>query len=408
MQRVRSKNLSKLNRDAAPRVRLALDVGTTGVKAFVFGDDERVLSRAYEPLRKYFPKRGWVEQDPQEIVSAAKKALRAALSLYGAPLNAGASMGIANQRETAILWNRHTGFPIYPAIVWEDARTKAECERLETIHGKNILGKTGLPVDAYFSASKIAWMLRNVSGARGQAERGELCFGTVDSWLLRHLAEGHPHRTDYTNASRTLLFNIHKKEWDSELLSIFGIPETVLSDVFPSASHFGVLSEDVCGARIPILGVLGDQQASLFAAGTESGTTKITFGTGIFIMQIIGEDWMIHPPFFTTLAVGKGERPLFALEAKIESCAKRVTPLIGRAPELNALLDAFASRVAGFVAQLPLRPKELIIDGGVTQASHLAEAIRRATGLPVREHAIFDGTALGIARITRHQRAVLY
>ena len=386
---------------------LALDVGTTGVKAFVFDENERVLSRAYKPLGKSFPKEGWVEQEPREIceatLTAAKQAVATAIPASKMGEKAILAIGIANQRETTILWDKKTGDPIYPAIVWEDARTKEACGARSAAHGSLVHEKTGLPVDSYFSASKIQWILDHVSDARARAERGELCFGTVDSWLLWNLAEGHPHVTDYTNASRTLLFNINTKEWDDELLSLFEVPRVMLPEVKPSASNFGNLSPKLFGTGIPIRAIAGDQQASLFAAGVEVGTTKITFGTGIFIMQIIKDRFQPRPPstFLTTLVAGKSGRSLFALEAKIESCAARVTPLIGHESEMKELLDKFAAQVARFVGELPIRPKELIIDGGVTQAPHLRIALKRVTLLPIREHAIFDGTALGVARILK-------
>ncbi len=369
-------------------------------------------SRAAEPLGKFFPEKEWVEQDPFEICSVSKKVLQEALSESGVDTDDVTGFGIANQRETTILWDRVTGKPVYPAIVWEDKRTKVACENLARTHGELILKKTGLQVDSYFSASKIAWILDTVSGARKRAEAGELCFGTVDSWLLWQFGEGpeqllsnkictgeHPHLTDITNASRTLLFNIHTKQWDEELLSLFHIPRELLPEVQPSASDFGNLSPELFGSSISIRAVAGDQQASLFAAGSDIGTTKITFGTGIFIMQIVGEDFQTHAPFFTTLTAGKDGEARFAVEAKIESCAECVTPLIGHQSELDALLDGFAAEVAHFVGELPIRPKELVIDGGVTQAPHLKVAIERATGLPTRQHGIFDGTALGIARL---------
>lgn len=398
----------------APHNVLVLDVGTTGIKAFVFGspeqvlqskscagEREKVLARAAQPLGKFFPQPGWVEQDPFLILAVSKRVLQEALQGSGVNADDIAGFGIANQRETTILWDRASGEPVYPAIVWEDKRTKEICERIGQTHGRLILEKTGLQVDSYFSASKIAWILDNVSGARKRAEAGELCFGTVDSWLIWQLADKHPHLTDVTNASRTLLFNIHTKEWDEELLSLFRIPREVLPKVQPSASDFGELLPELFGSGIPIRAVAGDQQASLFAAGTEKGTTKITFGTGIFIVQIVGEDFQTHPPLFTTLTAGKSGEARFAVEAKIEACAECVTPLIGREREMNALLDGFAAQVAHFVGELPIRPKELVIDGGVTQAPHLKVALERATGLPTREHAIFDGTALGIARLMR-------
>lgn len=386
-----------MQKNSLKRCYLALDAGTTGVKAFVFGGDERMLARAYVPLRKSSPRAGWVEQDPREILTAAKNALRAAVLESGAKAFAG--IGITNQRETTILWERRTGESIYPVIVWEDMRTTEQCAELEVAHGALVRKKTGLPIVPYLSATKIQWILDKVSGARARTEKGELCFGTVDSWLLWNLVEGHPHFTDYTNASRTLLLNIHKREWDDELLALFRIPRAMLPEVRRSASSFGTLVKDICGEAVPIRAVAGDQQASLYAAGTDVGTTKITFGTGIFIMQILGESFQLLPSFFTTLAASRDSRPVYALEAKINNCATRVTPLIGHEKELNALLDEFAEEVAGLVAQLPIRPKELVIDGGVTQAPHLRGALARATGSLIREHVLFDATALGLVRL---------
>ncbi|KKW12800.1 MAG: Glycerol kinase [Parcubacteria group bacterium GW2011_GWA2_49_9] len=220
--------------DIAQKLALVLDVGTTGVKAFVFDSREKVLARAAESLQKSFPQKEWVEQDPFTLLAVSKKVLQTALGESGKTAEAMSGFGIANQRETTILWDRATGEPIYPAIVWEDKRTKAACEQLVREHGKMILEKTGLQVDSYFSASKIKWILDSVSGARTRAEKGELCFGTVDTWLLWNLAGNHPHVTDVTNASRTLLFNIHTKEWDEELLSLFSIPRALLPEVRPS------------------------------------------------------------------------------------------------------------------------------------------------------------------------------
>jgi glycerol kinase len=390
-----------MRRNNSENLWLALDAGTTGVKAFAFGTGERVLSRAYEPLKKSFPRPGWIEQDPSEILAAVKNALCAAVRDGGVEAREFAGMGIANQRETVILWDRRTGEPVYPAIVWEDARTKEQCAALEDSYGALAPERTGLPIIPYFSASKVRWILDEVPGARERAKKGELCFGTVDSWLLWNLADGHPHSTDYTNAARTLLFNIRTKEWDDELLALFAVPRAILPEVKESLSLFGTLADDIAGAPIPIRAVAGDQQASLYAAGADIGTTKITFGTGIFIMQIVGGDFVELPPFFTTLAAGKRGQPVFALEAKIESCAARVSPLIGREREMGALMDEFAAKVAPFIRKLPLRPKELVIDGGVTQAKHLRAALERITGLPIREHALFDGTALGLARLAQ-------
>ncbi len=385
-------------RDNASRHILSLDVGTTGVKAFVFDEHEKPISRGYAPLRKSSPKNGWVEQDPREILSVSEELLRNAVANSGIGADEIGGFALANQRETTIIWERASGDPVYPAIVWEDARTADFCDTLSRKHGEQVREKTGLPIDSYFSASKIRWILDEVPGARKRAENGELCFGTVDSWILWNFAEGHPHTTDYTNASRTLLFNIKTKVWDDELLSLFDVPRALLPSVGPSASaHFGVLSNTVCGATIPIRAVAGDQQASLFAAGSAVGTTKITFGTGIFMMHIIGNEFRVLPSFFTTLSAGKGE-PRYALEAKVGDCAVRVSPLIGK-KELTPLLDEFAREVAGFIAKLPFPPKELTIDGGVTQAPHLRVALERETGLLIREHALFDGTALGITRL---------
>ncbi len=241
---------------------------------------------------QYFPQPGWVEHEPEEIWRSQLETARGALAAAGISAGELAAIGITNQRETTILWDRISGEPLYRAIVWQDRRTAAECERLrESGIAATVERKTGLVLDPYFSATKIAWVLDHVPGARERAERGEIAFGTVDSWLVYKLTGGAVHATDYTNASRTLLFDLHSLEWDDELLRIFGVPRAVLPELRPCAGDFGVTDAALLGARVPIAGVAGDQQAALIGqAGMRKGRAKNTYGTGSFLMLNTGEE----------------------------------------------------------------------------------------------------------------------
>jgi glycerol kinase len=268
---------------------LALDQGTTSSRAIVFDQESRIVSLAQKEYTQIFPAGGWVEHNPQEIwETQSQTAIRA---LEKANLSAGdiAAIGITNQRETTVCWNRKTGAPVYNAIVWQDRRTSAFCDAIRAEYADLIRAKTGLEVDAYFSASKLNWILENVAGARNLAETGELCFGTIDSWLIWKMTGGELHLTDVSNASRTMLFNIHDLKWDDELLEIFDIPRAVLPRVTSSSEVYGAVKMPSELAGIRIAGNAGDQQAALFGqACLEAGRSKNTYGTGCFMLQNTG------------------------------------------------------------------------------------------------------------------------
>ncbi len=300
---------------------LAIDQGTTGTRTYLFDHAGKVVGSAYQEFTQYFPKPGWVEHDAAEIwrtvESTGKKALKAA----GVKPSSVAAIGITNQRETTVLWDRKTGKPIHRAIVWQCRRTAHRCDELKA-QGKEklFLTKTGLVLDAYFSGTKVEWLLQNVPGAAKKAAKGELAFGTIDSWLLWNLTGGKIHATDYTNASRTLLFNIKTKEWDPALLRTLHVPASLLPKALASASLFGKTSaKSYLGAGIPITGIAGDQQAALFGQGChEPGTLKNTYGTGCFLLLNLGRKFLISKnKLLTTLGCdGKGQ-PVYVLEGAV-------------------------------------------------------------------------------------------
>ncbi|MDQ5957969.1 MAG: hypothetical protein QG665_310, partial [Patescibacteria group bacterium] len=302
---------------------LVLDIGTTGVKGIVFTDDGQVLAKSYKLLKKSRPNPGWVEQDPMEYISASIFVLRNALAL--AKLSAGeiSACGITNQRETTILWDKHTGLPVYPAIVWEDNRTKDWCAEVASKSGALVREKTGLHIESYFSASKIRWILKNSALAEKLKRDNNLLFGTVDSWVLWNLSDEAVHKTDYTNASRSLLYNIKTHKWDNELLEIFGVPLNILPAVAGSASLFGTLRRDIVGGNIPIGAVVGDQEASAVAAGLERDVTKVTYGTGAFVAQGLGENFALYDDFYTTLVPGLYGAE-YMIEAKVAGYGEKV------------------------------------------------------------------------------------
>lgn len=376
--------------------RIVLDIGTTTIKALVFNEQEEVIGKAVALPQKTRPQPGWVEQDPLELLDLAKRVIITAVRNACIQKTNIESLGITNQRETIIAWNKITGKPLYPAIVWEDARTAEQCSALQT-HHKLIREKTGLPLIPYFSASKISWLL-NQNEIAAALRVNELLVGTVDSWILWNITSEHSHATDSTNASRTLLFNTRTMSWDTELCRIFSVPLTILPKVLPSQSLFGVLNSELIDVSVPIRAVCGDQQASHYAAGDTIGTTKATFGTGTFISQTIGSAFAINEPFFTTL-LPHITSPWYGLEAKINDSGARMQAVLNKPEERKALLNELANDVAGYIKKLPLQPKELIIDGGITQAKEFPEILRIATGLEIKQHKISDGTALGVARL---------
>ncbi|BAN50064.1 glycerol kinase GlpK [Metapseudomonas resinovorans] len=270
---------------------LAIDQGTTSSRAIVFSAQGLPVARAQQEFKQYFPKDGWVEHDGEEIWLTTLKVCREAIEQSGLDAAQIAAIGITNQRETTLVWDALTGTPIHPAIVWQDRRTADYCATLKAAgHETDVASRTGLLIDPYFSATKLRWVLENVPGARERAERGELRFGTVDCFLLWRLTGGKVHRTDATNASRTLLFNIHSQQWDDELLRLFEIPASLLPEVLDCAAEFGDTDAVLLGASIPVRGMAGDQQAALIGqACFQPGMVKSTYGTGCFMIQNTGE-----------------------------------------------------------------------------------------------------------------------
>ncbi|MDR3727000.1 MAG: glycerol kinase GlpK [Terracidiphilus sp.] len=299
---------------------LALDQGTTSSRAILFDEAGTIAATAQHEFEQFFPQAGWVEHDPMEILTSQLSCAVEALVKADARPRDVAAIGITNQRETVIVWDRATGKPIYPAIVWQDRRTAQKCAALvESGAEDDVSNRTGLLLDPYFSATKVAWILDNVAGARAQAERGELAFGTVDSWLIWHLTSGARHVTDVTNASRTLLYNIVKGEWDPELLRLFNIPESMLPKVVWSSEVVGEVTTTLGLGGAVIAGIAGDQQAALFGQLCwGAGEAKNTYGTGCFLLQNVGTEFMRSKHrLITTLAASTQHRLEYALEGSI-------------------------------------------------------------------------------------------
>ncbi|MGF6263659.1 glycerol kinase [Paraburkholderia youngii] len=299
---------------------LALDQGTTSSRAMLFDRRGNVVSSAQKEFQQIYPQPGWVEHDPREIWSTQAGVAAEAVTRAGMNGTSIAAIGITNQRETTIVWDRETGQPIYNAIVWQDRRTADFCDELKAQGLEaSVRAKTGLPIDSYFSATKIRWILDNVEGAREKARQGRLAFGTVDSWLMWNFTKGALHITDVTNASRTMLFNIHTLEWDDELLSALDIPRNMLPEVRPSSEVYGPTVTTVFASKIPLAGIAGDQHAALFGQMcTESGMVKNTYGTGCFLVMNTGAKPIESKNnLVTTIAWQIGERIDYALEGSI-------------------------------------------------------------------------------------------
>ena len=299
---------------------LALDQGTSSSRSILFDAQGRIVAQAQLELPQIFPRPGWVEHDPLEIWRTQLSTARAALAQAGIAASQVRALGITNQRETTVVWNRQTGQPIHHAIVWQDRRAEPACAQLrEGGHADSIQQKTGLRIDAYFSATKLQWLLDEVPGARAAAERGELAFGTIDSWLIWQLTQGKRHVTDVSNASRTMLFNVHSNQWDDELLALLRIPKSLMPEVLPSASDFGQTATDVLGAAIAIGGVAGDQQSALFGqACFKAGMAKNTYGTGCFMLMHTGANFQTsHNGLLTTSAAQTSATRAFALEGSV-------------------------------------------------------------------------------------------
>ena len=299
---------------------MSFDAGTTSNRCILFSKEGEILSTAQKEFRQSYPKPGWVEQDPKKIWSSQISCAVEVLSDRGISHNDIAAIGISNQRETTILWDKRTGEPVYPAIGWQCRRTSDYCDQLiQEGYEEFIREKTGLKIDAYFSATKIRWILENVEGARERVENGEILFGTVDSWLLWKLTKGKVHGTDVSNASRTMLFNINKLEWDKELLDFFSIPKEILPIVGDSSQIYGYTDSEYLGGEIPIASLIGDQQSALFGQSCfEEGEAKNTYGTGAFLLMNTGEKPVYSENgLLTTVAWKDKEGICYAIEGSI-------------------------------------------------------------------------------------------
>jgi glycerol kinase len=444
---------------ADSRYVLALDQGTTSSRAILFDHEASIVaSRAYE-FTQHYPKPGWVEHDAEEIWDSQIRALRDVVAEAGASFDEIAAIGITNQRETAVVWDRKTGEPVYRAIVWQSRQTVPICDDLKKRDLEPLFhDRTGLVVDAYFSGTKIRWILDEVADARKRAGRGELCFGTIDSWLIYRLTGGQVHATEPSNASRTLLYNIYDRRWDPELLEILDVPPEILPEVLDSSGVFGETDPSLTGGvSLPIAGVAGDQQAALFGQTCfEPGSAKNTYGTGCFILMNTGEEpTRSESGLLTTIAWGLGGGVEYALEGSIfvagagvqwlrdglglissapesESLATSVadtggvylvpaftglgapywdprargtvvglTRGSGRAHLVRATLEAIAYQTRDvlhcFERDTGLRPDQLKVDGGATANDFLMQFQSDILGIPVRRPRVLETTALGAA-----------
>ncbi len=437
---------------------LALDQGTTSSRAILFDRQGRIVASEAHEFPQYFPESGWVEHDADEIWDSQLRALRGVLDRGGVTADEIAAIGITNQRETTVVWDRRTGVPIYRAIVWQSRQTASICEELKRRGLEPLIReRTGLVVDAYFSGTKLKWILDRVEGARERAERGELAFGTIDSWLIYKLTGGRVHATEFSNASRTLLYDIRRLCWDPELLDALEIPAAMLPEVRDSSGSFGESDPEFLGRSLPISGVAGDQQAALFGqACFEPGRTKNTYGTGCFMLMNTGAEARVSESgLLTTIAWGLEGKVEYALEGSVfnagsavqwlrdevgvlehaadsEEIAESVPDTGGvyvvpaftglgapywdarargvivgltrgssRAHLVRATLEsiAYQSRdvLACFETDTGLRASELQVDGGATANGFLMQFQADLLGVPVRRPRVLETTALGAA-----------
>lgn len=302
-----------------PQYILSFDQGTTSSRSIIFNEKGNIVSVAQKEFTQIFPQPGWVEHNALEIWSTQLGTAAEAITKAGLTVTDIAAIGITNQRETTVVWDKKTGTPLYNAIVWQDRRTAAYCDELKKNYASTIQQKTGLIIDAYFSATKLKWILDNVAGAREKANKNELCFGTIDSWLLWNLTQGKVHATDVTNASRTMLFNIHSLQWDDELLALFDIPKSILPQVKSSSEVYGHTENILSAKNIPVAGIAGDQQAALFGQMcTQPGMIKNTYGTGCFMLMNTGEQAVESKNnLLTTIAWQINNKTFYALEGSV-------------------------------------------------------------------------------------------
>ena len=436
---------------------VAIDQGTTGTTVLVFDRTGKIVGRAYSEFTQHYPKPGWVEHDAEEIWRVTLRVLRQAVRRAGARGRDVAALGITNQRETTVVWDRRTGRPLHRAIVWQDRRTAPFCERLRRQGRERLVRRrTGLVLDPYFSATKVAWLLQHVRGLAARAERGEVCFGTVDSWLLWRLTGGALHATDRTNASRTLLYDIRRHRWDAELCRMFGVPMAMLPTVVPSGGECGMADANVLGAPIPIAGIAGDQQAALFGQGcVEPGMAKNTYGTGCFLLMNTGRRAVAsRHGLLTTVACDAKGGAAYALEGSVfiagaaiqwlrdglglltragdsEKLARGVSSTLGvylvpafvglgapywdaeargaitgltrgvtRAHVVRAALEALAYQTRDVVDAMVADGgtlRTLRVDGGASANDFLMQFQADVLGVPVERPALVETTAMGAA-----------
>ena len=394
---------------------LALDQGTTSSRAILFDESGSIAAVAQHEFEQFYPQAAWVEHDPMEILTSQLSCAVEALGRAGARPRDVAAIGITNQRETVVVWDRATGKPIHPAIVWQDRRTASACAALEESGvGDDVSNRTGLVLDPYFSSTKVAWILDNVPGARARADQGELAFGTVDSWLIWHLTSGHLHVTDVTNASRTLLFNIVKGQWDPELLRIFNIPASLLPEVVWSSQNVGEVTTTLGLGGISIAGIAGDQQAALFGQLCWGpGEAKNTYGTGCFLLQNIGTEFVRSKNrLITTLAASVPDAggvvfvPAFVGLGAPHWDPHAVGMIIGLRRETlpghiaRAALESIAFQVADVLEAVQAETTPLAalrVDGGAAVNNLLMQFQADILGVPVVRPQVTETTALGAA-----------
>ena len=441
-----------------PKHLLAIDQGTTSSRAMLFDEHCQPVSVAQQEFTQHFPRDGWVEHDPEHIWQSVLTVVREALSKAGLDAADVLAIGITNQRETTVVWDAATGEPVYPAIVWQDRRTAAFCDRLQSEGHESLINqRTGLLIDPYFSATKLRWVLDNVAGTRERAERGELRFGTIDSFLLWRLTGGRVHRTDATNASRTMLFNIHNQQWDEDLLQLLDIPRSLLPEVLDNAADFGQTDAALFGASLPIAAMAGDQQAALVGqACFAPGSVKSTYGTGCFMVMNTGEQPVASSHrLLTTVGYRLGGRTTYALEGSIFVAGAAIQwlrdglKLIRHADETEALAEqvgdqsgvylvpaftglgapywdplargaifgltrdtgiaeivtaglqsvCFQTRdlLEAMIADGAIATSALRVDGGMVVNNWMVQALANTLGVPVDRPQVTETTALGVA-----------
>ena len=406
---------------------LAIDQGTTSSRAILFNHQGTIITLAQKPFQQYFPKPGWVEHDPNEIWYTQSSVIKEAMAKADVTDSHIACIGIANQRETTIIWDRETGFPVYNAIVWQDRRTSDYCDKLKSEGVTEMIRrKTGLIIDAYFSATKIKWILDNVPGARERANKGKLLFGTVDTWLIWRLTRGEVHVTDVSNASRTMLFNINTLQWDDELLKMFDIPRSMMPEVRSSSEIYGHTKTTIFAHKVPIAGIAGDQQAALFGQMCiEPGMVKNTYGTGCFLLMNSGDKPIISQNnLITTVAWKIGDKVNYALEGSIFvggsvvqwlrdglgviKSSSEVEELAARVPDTNGVYfvpaltglgapwwDQYARGTIVGISRgtTTAHIARAALEGIAFQTMDITAAMSRDAGLPLRELKVDGGAS---------------